>query len=597
MLKNLDEFRKDRGDGVLVLTLICIPLFMLAFWFAAGMAQNGWAKTSLADQAQAAAQTAAGDINNAGYLDQGSMGTFVSEYMRLSNRITGNSEQVSSGGYQSNEAATLACSSVEVNGKSYKSPYIELSLDRTRTQGVSSQSGVLYTSEAGATPKAVFTLNDRVNYRVISATVYEASSSLLGNGFAMVGKDSGCFTSVSKVSGITFGANEDLELVGGDASCFTPENPTAVDNEVFKTMGSIKLYSGPDYTCPTLGYLTSPYLKATAEYGSFYKISYGGKDYWVDNLDTRAPEACTTRSTADRKAAITPAQTLTATGSPKTYSAPFLDCEDGGTVSGKVTATARYNGPFANFTQLNSGKWVRSESVKQQFTVTFNTNGGTEPISAPPAPVTVNDGGQVAEPAEPRRGGGYSFNGWSTSPTSNVEVQFPVTVSGDITYYAIWGKVGYTISYNGNGGTVAGCKPTVYNVTDSVTFNDDTCSTIARAGHQFNGWDVKSIPAGSTGNKTITAMWIKINYKITYNLNGGNFDHVGYFGGYIGDRDQAVASIICGPTSYNVTDPTYTIKSSCKPARAGYQFINWTPSTIPSGSTGAKTFVAQWARN
>jgi hypothetical protein len=382
MLKNLDEFRKDRGDGVLVLTIICIPLFMLAFWFAAGMAQNGWTKTSLNDQAQAAAQTAAGDINNAGYLDQGSIGTFVSEYMRLSNRIGGTT---STGDYQSREASTLACSTVEVNGKSYKSPYIEVSLDRTRTEGVSSKSAVLYTSEGGATPKAVFTLNDRVNYRVLAGTVYEASSSLLGDGFAMVGKNSGCYTSVSKVSGITFGANEDLELVGGDASCFTPENPTAVDNKVFKTMGSIKLYSGPDYTCPTLGYLTSPYLKATAEYGSFYKISYGGKDYWVDNLDTRAPEACTTRSTADRKAVITPAQTLTASGSPKTYSAPFLDCEDGGTVSGKVTATARYNGPFANFTQLNSGKWVRSESVKQQFTVTFDTNGGTEPISAPPA--------------------------------------------------------------------------------------------------------------------------------------------------------------------------------------------------------------------
>jgi len=204
--------QRDRGDAVLVTVLICIPLFMAAFMFAVGLAQNSWFKASFSDSAQASAQKAAGAINNAGFLDKGSVDTFVSEYMQLTNR-TANPNLVAgkdSAAYQTAEGSGSTCSTVEVNGVVHASPYMEISLDPSRGRGVSSVDAPLYISNGGAPAQAVHSPNTKPNYRVLSATVYEASHSLLGDGFAVLGKKAGCYTSKSVVSGITFGSNEDI---------------------------------------------------------------------------------------------------------------------------------------------------------------------------------------------------------------------------------------------------------------------------------------------------------------------------------------------------------------------------------------------------
>jgi uncharacterized repeat protein (TIGR02543 family) len=578
MLKRLDEFRKDRGDGVLVTVIIAIPLFMLAFMFSVGMAQNAWTKTSLADAAQASAQTAAGKLNSSGYLDDKSVGTFVSEYMRLSNRSAFNTEQKAAGAVQTKDSAAFACSTVNVNGKELKSPYIEVTLDKSRSQGVSSQGSPLYTSIGGAGVAAVTPAADKGTYRVLSATVYEASRTLLGNGFLMVGENSGCFTNKAEVSGITFGANEDLAAskgdAGGPASCSATATPIDIPDKGMQTNGSIKLYTGPDASCPVSGFLTSAYVNVTDEYGSFYKITSNGKPYWVNKLDLRAAETCASRPTADLTTPISPIADFTTRDSAaiKTYSAPFTDCQATTSVKGAVKANARYAGASGEFMKLTTGPWVRASDVKGFRTVTFNPNGGSGGGA-----VNTYDGAKINAPAVPTRGG-YAFAGWFPSASGGAPITFPVAVTGNTTYFAQWTVGNFNISYAGNGGAVTNCTPTSYSKSSAtITPTAASCGTISRPGYTFTGFSPASIPTNSTGNKTFTAQWKANTYKITYDPRGG----------------KIAAGATCGPATYTVNSAA--IAPKCKPTRAGYDFINWTPSNIAKGSTGDKVFAAQWA--
>ena len=46
------------------------------------------------------------------------------------------------------------------------------------------------------------------------------------------------------------------------------------------------------------------------------------------------------------------------------------------------------------------------------------------------------------------------------------------------------------------------------------------------------------------------------------------------------------------PSSYTIETPTITLQN---PTRAGFFFTGWSPTnTIPQGSTGNKTFTANW---
>ena len=173
---------------------------------------------------------------------------------------------------------------------------------------------------------------------------------------------------------------------------------------------------------------------------------------------------------------------------------------------------------------------------------------------------------------------GYSFKGWNTQSNGNgdhydANDTFDMP-SNNVTLYAEWGDpVEYTITYNMHGGTNDPANPDTYTVEDTpITLEDPT-----RAGYGFVEWTPSdNIPAGSTGNKTFDAVWTMtpIQYTITYNMHGGTNDPG-------------------NPDTYNVESPTITLED---PTRAGYTFEGWTPTdTIPTGSTGNKTFDATWS--
>ena len=176
----------------------------------------------------------------------------------------------------------------------------------------------------------------------------------------------------------------------------------------------------------------------------------------------------------------------------------------------------------------------------------------------------------------------YTFDGWFWDNgtwerpfTANSLLDAPL--SSDMNVYAKWSAIDrYPITYVLNGGTNNENNPATYTVEDAVTLVAPT-----RTGYTFAGWsDGGIIAAGSTGAKTFAASWTVVDYPITYVLDGGTNDE-------------------SNPAIYTVEDAV----ALGAPTRADYFFSGWTwdgqntpqaSVTIPAGSTGAKTFVANW---
>ena len=80
---------------------------------------------------------------------------------------------------------------------------------------------------------------------------------------------------------------------------------------------------------------------------------------------------------------------------------------------------------------------VKSESdnqndVKQTYTVTFDSNGGSSVPSQ-----TVEKNAKATPPTDPTRNG-YTFDGWYTTASGGQKFDFNTTITGNITLYAHW---------------------------------------------------------------------------------------------------------------------------------------------------------------
>ena len=144
-----------------------------------------------------------------------------------------------------------------------------------------------------------------------------------------------------------------------------------------------------------------------------------------------------------------------------------------------------------------------------QYTITFNTNGGTAI-----APITQDYGTAITAPENPTKTG-YTFAGW--------EPELPETMpAGNLTITAQWTINQYTITYDLDGGTVEG-NPDSYTVeTNTFTLNNPT-----KRGYTFTGWSGTgltgennlpvTIEKGSTGDRNYTAHWrYNVSYTPTY---------------------------------------------------------------------------------
>ena len=83
----------------------------------------------------------------------------------------------------------------------------------------------------------------------------------------------------------------------------------------------------------------------------------------------------------------------------------------------------------------NSTYYAKISAVKQKYTVTFNTLGGSSVASQ-----TVEYGSKAAIPDLPTYEG-YRFVGWSSSQNEVIEVDFERAITGNTEYFAVWNKI------------------------------------------------------------------------------------------------------------------------------------------------------------
>ena len=189
-----------------------------------------------------------------------------------------------------------------------------------------------------------------------------------------------------------------------------------------------------------------------------------------------------------------------------------------------------------------------------QYTITFDTNGGSEI-----APITQDYGTEITAPDNPTRKG-YTFKGW--------DKEIPETMpAGNITVKAQWEINQYTITFDTNGGSEI--VPITQDYGTEITAPDNP----TRKGYTFKGWD-KEIPETMPAeNITVKAQWEINQYTITFDTNGGS---------EIAPITQDYGTEITAPDN---------------PTRKGYTFKGWDreiPETMPAENITVK---AQWEIN
>ena len=197
---------------------------------------------------------------------------------------------------------------------------------------------------------------------------------------------------------------------------------------------------------------------------------------------------------------------------------------------------------------------VKAQWEINQYAITFDTNGGSEI-----APITQDYGTKITTPADPTRKG-YTFKGW--------DKEIPETMPAEnITVKAQWEINRYTITFDTNGGSEI--APITQDYGTEITAPDNP----TRKGYTFKGWD-KEIPETMPAeNMTVKARWEINQYTIAFDTNGGS---------EIAPITQDYGTAITAPA-----DPT----------RKGYTFKGWDkeiPETMPAENITVK---AQWEIN
>lgn len=175
----------------------------------------------------------------------------------------------------------------------------------------------------------------------------------------------------------------------------------------------------------------------------------------------------------------------------------------------------------------------------------------------------LNSGGMMPNPQRP----GYIFEGWFTQPNGQGEKLDYIDLSmvGDLTVYAHWTPIVYSITYKDHTGAVI--QSLNYTIEDAVTLN----AAYTRTGYAFTTWLMEgesgnwevceyaagqSFVAGKYGNITLTTQWEPITYDVKYDANGGT------------------------GTMAN-TQHTYDVASALRKntfSKVGYAFLGWATS-------------------
>lgn len=259
--------------------------------------------------------------------------------------------------------------------------------------------------------------------------------------------------------------------------------------------------------------------------------------------------------------------------------ADYIDCKiidprDKSIIDGYVKITNEDDDYIYNFVRENN-----SVPHSTDITVIVNNNNGYEDIILGTSYKT----GDVVTLNIPTNSG-YEFKGFNiVSGDGTINGQTLKVGTENVVVYAKWSKYS-SLTVESNGGNVSQRFADGYYTGTAIELNIPT-----RAGYEFSGWEVmsgNSIISGNTlimGTKdtTIRPVWSLATYKITYNLDGGK-------------------TSLTNLMYYDINTETFTLNN---PTKKGQAFLGWTTPdnntlnlevTIPTGSYGDKTYIANW---
>jgi len=253
----------------------------------------------------------------------------------------------------------------------------------------------------------------------------------------------------------------------------------------------------------------------------------------------------------------------------------------------------RYAEDHNHFASPDAEVTVGEGASLADCTITFNAGGGSGSMDS----VTVKTGANYILPAC-----GFTaptdqeFKAWEIGGTE-YKVGDSYTVNGDIEIKALWKNrvitpTTYTVTVSNDGNGTGTAAPSTAAAGTTITL-----TAMPNEGYHFKEWEVISGGVTIKNNKftmpdnnvEVKAIFEKdapapTEYTITYDLAGGTAEG--------------------NPDTYTIETRTFTLKN---PTKSGYTFTGWSGTgldgennmtvTIPTGSTGNRTYTAHWRYN
>ena len=186
------------------------------------------------------------------------------------------------------------------------------------------------------------------------------------------------------------------------------------------------------------------------------------------------------------------------------------------TFAGWYTA-ASGGSKIASTTIINSKVTYYAHWTAAKCSVTFNSEGGSSIGSKSIAYNTAV--GTLTSPTRSH----YTFAGWYTAASGGTKIATTTKVTTNVTYYAHWTPVNYSVTFNSEGGSAIAKKTVAYNTAVG------SLPTPTKAHCTFAGWytaasgGTKITTATKiTGNVTYYAHWTPVNQTVTFNSEGGS---------------------------------------------------------------------------
>lgn len=245
-------------------------------------------------------------------------------------------------------------------------------------------------------------------------------------------------------------------------------------------------------------------------------------------------------------------------------------------VTGEQTSVGNHIAVASTLSGADSANYKLPSGTTQNYTigykVEFNANGGTG-VGAENGYVTTSGSNNYTTPSNTYTAPtGYNFNGWKiNNEGALISAGSNMTVSSNITLYAQWTEIIYTITWKQDDDTLIDTTQVAYN--DLPTHADPTKASTAQYDYTFAGWSPTIVKATKDATYKATYSSTIRSYTITWKQDDG--------------------SIIDATTVSYGDIPTHTNPTKASTAQYTYTFNGWSPtvSSVTQDAIYTATFI------